>query len=180
MPSFGCRAVVSLSLAVASPAMAGHESTIATSAPSAAHVPAGTYVDFEILDPLNSKLSKPGDRFRIRTAVPVMLDGAVVIPEGAMGEGEVIHAARARAAGKAGELILAARFIEHQGQRLALRGFRFGQAGTNRAEDAILVGMIASPVALLVAGSDVDVPVGARGQAKLVAEIPFVLSTRGN
>ncbi|MDO7835381.1 hypothetical protein Q4610_10015 [Sphingobium sp. HBC34] len=153
---------------------------VATTAPAATAVPAGTYVDFEILDPLNSKLSKPGDRFRIRTTVPVGANGATVVPAGALGEGEVIHAARARAAGKAGELILAARFIEHQGQRIALRSFRFAQAGESRTDQAIIVGMVAVPVVLFMAGSDVDVPAGARGQAKLVADIPFVLPSNGN
>lgn len=153
---------------------------MATPAPVATAVPAGTYVDFEILDPINSKLSKPEDRFRIRTIVPVALNGAVVIPAGALGEGEVIHAARARAAGKAGELIMAARYIEHQGQRIALRSFRFAQAGASRTDEAILVGLVAVPVVLFMAGSDVDVPVGARGQAKLVADLPFTLPASGN
>jgi hypothetical protein len=97
-----------------------------------------------------------------------------------MGEGEVIHAARARAAGKAGELILAARFIDYQGQRIALRSFRFAQAGESRTDQAIIVGIVAVPVVLFMAGSEVDVPVGVRGQAKLVADIPFVLPTSGN
>lgn len=153
---------------------------VATPAPAGTAVPAGTYVDFEILDPLNSKLSKPGDRFRIRTTVPLGANGAVVVPAGAPGEGEVIHAARARAAGKAGELILAARFIDHQGQRIALRSFRFAQVGESRTDQAIIVGMVAVPVVLFMAGSEVDVPVGVRGQAKLVADIPFILPTSGN
>lgn len=162
------------------PAHAGIEPIVATPAPAATAVPAGTYVDFEILDPLNSKLSKPGDHFRIRTTVPIAFNGAVVVPQGAMGEGEVIHAARARAAGKAGELILAARFIDHQGQRIALRSFRFAQVGESRTDQAIIVGMVAVPVVLFMAGSEVDVPVGVRGQAKLVADIPFILPTSGN
>lgn len=149
---------------------------VAVPAPVQTYVPAGTYVDFEILDPLNSKLSKPGDRFRIRTTVPVIHAGAAVIPAGALGEGEVIHAARARAAGKAGELILAARFVEHQGQKVALRSFRFAQAGQSRIDTAMAVGFVVAPVVLLIAGREIDVPVGVRGQARLSADLPFALS----
>lgn len=146
----------------------------------AARVPAGTYVDFEIVDRVNSKLSKAGDRFRIRTMVPITLDGAVIIAEGAPGEGEVIHAAPARAAGKAGELILAARFIEHRGQKIALRGFRFAQTGISRTGEATVVGMVAAPVVLFVAGSDIDVPAGTGGQAKLAADLPIPLPPGGD
>ncbi len=159
---------------------AAADPAMAPSSPIATYVPAGTYVYFEILDSLNSKLSKPGDRFRIRTTVPVALGGAAVVPVGALGEGEVIHAARARAAGKAGELILAARFIEHQGRKIALRGFHFAQTGTGRTDEAARVGLIAVPVVLFIGGGDVDVPVGARGQAKLVADLPYVLPADGN
>lgn len=162
-------------LAISIPAYAGTDPIVATLAPAATAVPAGTYVDFEILDPLNSKLSKPGDRFRIRTTVPVAFNGAVVLPDGALGEGEVIHAARARAAGKADELILAARFVEYQGQKIALRNFRFAQSGESRTNEAVLVGLVAVPVVLFMAGSEVVVPAGTRGRAKLVADIPFIL-----
>lgn len=176
----GLWAVAFLGLGAGAQAQVAGEPIMATPAPLTTAVPAGTYVDFEILDPINSKLSKPGDRFRIRTTVPVGASGATVIPAGALGEGEVIHAARARAGGKAGELILAARFIEHQGQKIGLRSFRFAQAGDSRTDEAILVGLVAAPVVLFIAGSDVDVPVGARGQAKLVADLPFTLSPNGN
>ncbi|MCI4589771.1 hypothetical protein MOK15_06660 [Sphingobium sp. BYY-5] len=180
MVRIGLWAVAFLGLGLSMPAQAGTEPVVTRPEPATSSVPAGTYVDFEILDPLNSKLSKPGDRFRIRTTVPVVLNGAIVVPEGAPGEGEVIHAARARAAGKAGELILAARFIEHQGQRIALRSFRFAQAGTSRTDEAAWLSLIAVPVALFMAGGDVDVPAGTRGQAKLVADLPFVSSPGGN
>lgn len=131
-------------------------------------LPAFTPVDIEILTLLNSKTSKMGEFFDIRLAEPMMLDGKIVVPAGALGKGEVIHAAKARAGGKAGELILTARYIEDKGQKILLRSFKFGPTtGTSKRDEALIVGaVIAAPLVLFIAGGNVDVPVGTRAQAK--------------
>ena len=49
-----------------------------------------------------------------------------MVPAGTPGVGEVVHAERARFGGKAGELILAARYLDFQGTRIPLRTLRFG------------------------------------------------------
>src|SRR5688572_33212892 len=72
-------------------------------------VPALTPVAVRLEEPISSNKNKPGDRFRITVAEDVRVGDALVIPAGSMGEGEVVHAARSGAGGKAGELILAAR-----------------------------------------------------------------------
>ncbi|MCP1470766.1 hypothetical protein J3E64_002459 [Sphingobium sp. OAS761] len=134
-------------------------------------IPAGTAVDFQFVDHVNSKTSHNGDHFRIRTTKPILVDGVEAVPVGAEGEGEVIHAARARAAGKAGELILAARFIEYRGQRIALRSFRFGVSGDSKTDEAIALGLIvAGPLAFLVVGGEVDVQPMTDGHAKVAAD----------
>jgi hypothetical protein len=131
-------------------------------------LPAFTPVDIEILTPLNSKTSKMGEFFDVRLAEPIMLDGKIVVPAGALGKGEVIHAAKARAGGKAGELILTARYVEDKGQKILLRSFKFGPTtGKNKRDEALIAGaVIAAPLVLLIAGGNVDVPVGTRAQAK--------------
>lgn len=131
-------------------------------------LPAFTPVDIEILMSLNSKTSKMGEFFDIRLAEPIMLDGKIVVPAGALGKGEVIHAAKARAGGKAGELILTARYVEDRGQKILLRSFKFGPTtGTSKRDEALIAGsVIAAPLALFIAGGNVDVPVGTRAQAK--------------
>jgi hypothetical protein len=47
--------------------------------------------------------------------------GSVVAPAGTPGVGEVVHAAHASFGGKAGELILAVRYLELNGTRIPLR-----------------------------------------------------------
>ncbi len=82
-----------------------------------------------------------------------------------MGVGEVIHAARARASGKAGELILSVRYLECADKRIALRRFRFGRSGENEGDAAFAVALFAGPFAYLVVGGEVDVPPGTKGHA---------------
>lgn len=149
--------------------------TAAPVAVTSVTLPAMTVVEIEILTPLNSKTSKMGEMFPIRLAEPIMLDGNVLVPAGATGEGEVIHAAKARAAGKAGEMILAARYIDYQGTRIVLRSFKFGPStGKNNAKEALVAGaVVAIPLTLLIAGGNVDVPTGTRAHAKTAADTIF-------
>ena len=72
-------------------------------------VPALTPVTVRLEELISSNKNKPGDRFRITVAEDVRVGEQLVIPAGSPGEGEVIHAAKSGAGGKAGELILVAR-----------------------------------------------------------------------
>lgn len=140
-------------------------------------IPAMTVIDLRILDHLNSKTSHVGDRFMIEVAQPVSIDGAIAIPAGAKGMGEVIHAARARAAGKAGELILAARYVDVQGTQIPLRSFQFGRSGKNYRDEAFAVGVIAGPLAYFIVGGEVEVPVGTLVNAKVAADASLSAAT---
>ncbi len=146
----------------------------ATVAPSAAccRIPEGTNIELEIIDPQGSKTSQIGAMFAIRLAEPVIIDGRTLITTGALGQGQVVHAAKARMMGKAGELILAARFIEADGIKLPLRTFNFGSGrGTDRAGTALAVTALVGVVGVLVTGGDIVIPTGTRAHAKTSAEV---------
>lgn len=138
-----------------------------------ATIPQGTLVNITIVDHLNSKQSHVGDTFRIALAEPITLDGKVIVPTGAEGRGEVIHAARARAGGKAGELILAARTLEWNGRTMRLRSFGFGRTGESRVTEGAALAYVGGPLAYLVVGGEVDVPSGTPAHAKLAVDIDF-------
>lgn len=138
---------------------------------------AGASVDFEIVDHLGSKVSKVGDHFRIKLVEPLRSAGEIVVPAGTMGEGEVIHAARARAGGKAGELIIAARSLDYAGQEIGLRSFRYGKSGDSNVTEGAVVAFVGGPLAYLVVGGEVDIPPGTRGNAKLKNDITIRTST---
>ena len=54
-----------------------------------AELPAGEEFDVRLLDPLSSKTTKVGDRFRAETVLPVTARGRTLIPEGSPVAGEV-------------------------------------------------------------------------------------------
>lgn len=145
---------------------------------AAAHLLAET-VDFEITDHINSKANAIGDVFHIRLVKPIVLDGQTVVPIGTPGAGEIIHVARARAGGKAGELILAVRYLDLGGQRIPLHAFRFGKGGESNVNEGLVVAIVAGPVAYLVVGGEVDVPSGSAGRAKIAGNVDLVRPSSG-
>lgn len=88
-----------------------------------------TPVRLAITNPMNSNQAYPGQRFALTLGEPILLENGRLIPAGTPGEGEVVHAARTGLAGRAGELLLAARFLDYRGVRIPLRSMRFGGSG---------------------------------------------------
>ena len=93
----------------------------------------GTAVALLIKAALSSSSAHLGDRFPIELADPLIIDGKVVLAPGTAGEGKVVHAAKARWGGKAGELIVNARFLD-------CRGFEFPSASSNSPRPARICG----------------------------------------
>ena len=139
-------------------------------------IPALTAVSIEILSTVNSQANKIGEKFAIRLKEPISVNGQVIVPAGAIGSGDVVHAAKSRFGGKPGELIIAVRYLEHQGQRIPLRSLKFGtgsgkdNGGTAQAI-GIAGGAVGGLVSMFITGGEVNVPAGTVGQAKTSAEI---------
>lgn len=177
-------ATAAMVLSLASPALAMGQETPAqaappttspaTPAPTAATraLPAGTVVELVLTKQVGSKLSKRGDRFGIRLAQDLKLDGVVVLPAGIEGEGEVIHAAPGKMGGGPGELLLAARFLDRDGVRVPLKALKMGSAGKDNVDNAVIAGMLVGPFALFVQGGEVVIPSGTLANAKLAADLP--------
>lgn len=92
-------------------------------------IPALTPIEIAIDADLGSKISVTGQTFPIHLAGPISVNGREVIPAGATGEGEVIHAKKAGGSGAPGELVLAARHLVIGGKPLKLRSMRVGLVG---------------------------------------------------
>lgn len=143
-------------------------------------VPALSPVTVEILANLSSKTSKSGERFPIRLAEPILVDGREIVPAGVMGEGEVVHAKKSGGMGAAGELVLAARHVEHGGQRIALRSLKLTPLGRSAVNtvNAINVGSVASPlpvglIGFFISGGQAVVTNGTLATAKIAADTPI-------
>jgi hypothetical protein len=136
-------------------------------------IPALTPVKLELMAALGSKISKPGDTFEIRLAEPIVVDGRIAVPAGTTGQGEVVHAKKSGGSGAAGELILAARYLDFNGQRLRLRSMNFAQSGQPKVNtvNTIAVASAASPLPIgllgfLISGGEVVVQQGMIATAK--------------
>lgn len=136
-----------------------------------------TPVRLAITNPLASNAVSTGQLFAFTLAAPILLDGGRSIPAGTPGQGEIVHAAHSGMAGKAGELVLAARYLDYQGVRIPLRSMRFGKGGKDQTgtANAVLMGTavvapIASIFALAITGGEVRIPAGAIAEAKISAD----------
>lgn len=133
--------------------------------------PAGMPILLEITERLGSKFNHQGDKFTFRLSMPIVVDGKVLVPAGTTGVGEVIDAAKAGFMGKPGELMLAARYLDYNGARIKLRGLRLGGQGNDNADLTMVLSMAVGIPALFVQGGEINIPVGARAEAKLAADL---------
>jgi hypothetical protein len=135
-------------------------------------VPEGTLVTIELAEALSSATHRRGDRFRLRLAAPLVIDGQQVLAAGMPGIGEVVHAAAARSGGAAGELLLAARSLQCNTQTIALRSFNFGATGKDHSASAIGIATLGGPLGMFIRGGQIELPPSTRGTAKIAVAIP--------
>lgn len=142
-------------------------------APAGVLLPKTTALIIAIDKELGSKISRAGETFPIRLVDPVVVDGVEVLPAGITGQGEVVHAKKAGLAGAAGELVLAARYLDFNGRRIELRSFRFMEAGESslgKGQDNTGVSnvttAIAGPIGFFIGGGNTNVMPGTIANAK--------------
>jgi hypothetical protein len=155
--------------------------TVPTAPPAAdpaIAIPAGTRLVLELVAPVSSKTATPGEPIAFRLRQPLLLGDRVLMPAGATAGGLVIHAQKAGAYGKAGELLLAVRYVEANGVRIALRALE-PIRGTDRSRTvtAVSAGLSVVPYAGLlvgfVHGGQINVPAGTPFVAKVAKPVPF-------
>lgn len=129
-------------------------------------IPALTPVVVRFEAALSSQTSVSGERFPMTLAEPIMLDGQVVVPAGAAGEGEVIHADKSSWGGASGELVLAARWLDVNGRRLRLRSLRASGAGRAAVNEALVASVLVTPLVFAVKGQQATFPKGWLAEAK--------------
>lgn len=142
-------------------------------APAPLILPKGHTILITIDREVGSKVSATGDVFPIRLAEPVVVDGVELLPAGITGEGQVVHAKKGGMAGAAGELLLAARYLDHGGRRIELRSFKFIEAGDEsltRGKDnvglASATNAVIGPLGFLIGGGNTIIAPGTVATAK--------------
>lgn len=139
-------------------------------------IAANTPLILETLAPLSSATLQRGEKFGLRLAEPLLIDGAMLLPAGTLGVGEVIHAERSRSGGKAGELLLAARYLEHDGRRIDLRGFRLGASGVDKSGKALGLAFAVGAFAMFVRGGEIEIPAHTQAQARTSIDVDLSLA----
>ncbi len=133
-------------------------------------LPDGSQVQLEVVDPISSKTALRGQTFALRLAHPLRTAEGVLLPAGTAGAGEVIHAERSRGGGKAGELILAARYLQGPDGPIKLRGMKLGGSGSDKTGAAMGASLIL-PLGGFVRGTEIEIPAGTAASAKLAGAI---------
>lgn len=158
----------SLPLAPGSPPAAGSAIPV--------EVPAGTLIHLRLDEAVNSKTHKTGDWYAISLLQPIMLGNLMLVPAGTTGRGQVVHSAKSSWGGKAGELILGARYLEYEGERIPLRAMKLGGVGGNNEGLAfgasVAGGVVAMPLIFALNGKNADIPAGMYATAKLAVALP--------
>jgi hypothetical protein len=112
--------------------------------------------------------------FPIRLARSIEVDGVEVVPAGVSGKGQVVHAKKGGMGGSAGELVLAARYLDYGGRRIELRGFSFveeGDAPPPQGKDNVglanLTVVAVGVLGLLIGGGNTTIEPGTLAVAKI-------------
>ena len=90
--------------------------------PDALVVPKDTMVRLMVLNEVNTRKAKPGDRFVLRVDENVAVNGTIVIPVGARAWGEVTDSRQNGAVGKAGQISARLLYVEAGGRQIPLSG----------------------------------------------------------
>src|SRR5690606_9165528 len=139
-------------------------------------VPAGSILVLQVDEAVTSKTAQQGDKFAITLAKPVTLDDEILVPAGTKGVGEVISAAHGGAFGKAGELVVAARYLQLDDQRIPLKAFKVGGSGSSGTDAALATAMLAGLPGIVfgatIKGGEMELPAGLVATAKLAADLP--------
>jgi hypothetical protein len=156
----------------AAPAAPAPVSPMAAAATTGVVLPANTVVELEMVDAVSSRTSQHGDMFKLRVANDVKSGDRVLIPAGTPAVGQVVHAEKSHGGGKAGELILAARYIDMPQGQIKLHS-SFGAAGQNRNGAAIATAIAFGMFGMLVKGKEVELPAGSPLSARIATDTPI-------
>lgn len=122
-------------------------------------IPEGTEVIVRFEDAISSATAKEGDRFTITNDDTIDLGAGHSLPAGYIGAGEVTHANKRKAMGKAGELNVRFEYIKVGDQKVRLRGTKAGE-GDARVGTTVVLTVLFGPLGLLKKGKDIEIPKG--------------------
>lgn len=136
----------------------------------------GTMFAVRVLDRISSATSNAGDMFRIEVLEDVVVDGAVVIPVGSVGQGKVVDARKAGIGGRSGDISIRFDFVRtYDDVRVAIEW----QESAKRQDQDITFGeyLFFGSLAFFKTGENIAIPVNSqfyvltRAPSKVMARI---------
>lgn len=137
----------------------------------------GTEVPLRLLEELTTKGKKlrVGQRFRMETSEPVMMQGAVVIPVGSPAVGEITDVRNKGMWGKSGHLGARVLYVTVNGRQIRLSG-AFDDKGTAGGVGAVAVSAIVFlPAGFFMTGTSAKVPVNTIIKGFVDEDVPLAL-----
>ena len=136
-------------------------------------IPAKTPLTLAFSVEVSSKTAQKDSEIQFALA-----EDLVIVPKGAKALGEVIHVQKSGFGGRGGELILAARYLEHNAQKITLRSLKPYTGlyvGKNNSNTALAVSMIpyAGLMSLFITGGEIVIPQGTHALALVAADTPI-------
>lgn len=135
----------------------------------AVEIPAGAAIQLEFVDTPDSRSSHRGDRFALRVASALEVDGHIVVPEGAHAIGEVVDAWPSDSGGQPGMLVLAVRSVELDGRSIPVTSPTLMLSGRDNIDTSHAASLLVSPLFTFVEGTDIRVQPGTRVEATISA-----------
>jgi hypothetical protein len=170
--------VLAPSIASAQSATAPVNTPIASSATNNAVLRTGTDVPLKLLETLTTKGKnlRVGQRFRMETAAPVIVQGVTVIPVGSPAVGEITDVRNKGMWGKSGHLGARILYVTVNGRQIRLSG-AFDDKGVAGGIGAVAAAYFFLPAGFLVTGTSATVPVGSTVKAFIDEDVPLAIAS---
>ncbi|HZZ99687.1 MAG TPA: hypothetical protein VFK07_03195 [Candidatus Paceibacterota bacterium] len=123
-------------------------------------IPDGTEVHLRLLERVSSATAQIDDRVRFEAADDVLVNGKIVIAQGAKGYGTVIEAKHKKSFGRSGKLDFTIDVVDAvDGQNVRLRATKRMEGDEHYAKAGVL-SLIAWPAGFFIKGKDITVEAG--------------------
>lgn len=139
--------------------------------PTSYRVAALTPISVAIRADLSGRGATTGQEFDLVLASPVTVGDRYVIPAGTPGKGWVVHANSPKLGGKAGELVLGARYLMLGDVQIPLRSLKVGGTGKDNTGLANGVMAVAGVAGVFISGGDSRVAYGMQATAKIAQDV---------
>jgi hypothetical protein len=139
----------------------------------------GTEVPLRLLEELTTKGKKlrVGQRFRMETSEPILVQGAVVIPVGSPAVGEITDVRNKGMWGKSGHLGARVLYVTVNGRQIRLSG-AFDDKGVAGGIGAVAVSAIVfAPAGFFMTGTSARVPAGAAVKGFVDEDVQLALQS---